>query len=169
MRFFIMAMLMLGMASISQAQTEVYLNKLQEKTSWTFEMDGQLYGLKGTFAGVNGQYMQIRDEEGFKHPIPIDALTERDRLLFWEFRGDVPMINAPGAHARRMQNEQFADYQDRLTEKRIYALKTRAEINSQKPPARGWLAIHVPFNPSMPLGNFFEMNQVQQPPIPYWA
>ena len=167
MKIFIL-IIMLCMSNFATAQTGAYLDKLNEKTTWKFSIGDNLYGLEGDFAGINGDIMQVRDEEGFKHQIPIDSLIETDRALFWEFHGDYPIVGAPGAHSRRMDNELFRSYQERMTERRVYALKTRAEINAMKPPARGWLALRVPYDPLNPLGIGLWTGFVRQPPIPYY-
>lgn len=57
----------------------------------------------------------------------------------------------------------FDEYQARRTERRVYALQQRRAINSQRPPARGWLAIQVPVDPIGP--SAIQRGWVWQPPI----
>ena len=77
-------------------------------------------------------------------------------------------LGSPGAHARRMQNPLYADYHHRLRGRRTEALYTRRAMNMSKPPARGWTAISVPYNPLFGAQgrSFIEMGWVRQPPIP---
>lgn len=169
MRYYILIAftLMMSLVANANAQSEIHLRRLENKKVWTFSIEDGLYGIEGEFAGINGNVMQVRDADGVKYEIPINNLIEEDKRLFWEFDGSRPSIGMPGKHAKLvMENKLFADYQDRLTERRVYALKVRAEIASRKPPARGWLAIRVPYNFADPLG---VMNNgfVIQPSIPY--
>jgi hypothetical protein len=166
-RIILIAFFVLSVPSLVHGQLEAHLNRLNRKTTWTFQADdGQFYSIDGDFAGVNGDLMQVRDIDGIKHRIDIDSLIEKDRLLFWEFRGDTPMIGMPGAHRRRMLTSDYADYQSRLTERHVYALRTRAEIASMRPPARSWTAIRRSdiniMSPIVPL----DRGVVSQPPIP---
>lgn len=166
MRFVVTFLTLTLLTSVAQAQLEAHLNRLTRKTTWTFRADdGNLYRFSGEFAGVNGDVMQIRDADGIRHRVFIDDLIEEDRLLFWEFQGDNPIVGMPGTHARRMENSAYADYDDRLRERRVYALRARAEIASTRPPARGWLAIRAPWidisSPTLPL----DRGVLSQPPI----
>jgi hypothetical protein len=167
---FVFAFLTLPMlTSVAHAQVEAHLNRLERKTTWTFRAtDNNYYSIDGDFAGVNGDAMQVRDADGIRHRIPIDELIEKDRLLFWEFRGDHPLVGMPGTHARRMENQDYADYESRLTERRVYANRIKAELAAQRGPARGWTAIRAPnmvniMSPIVPL----DRGVVTQPPIPY--
>ncbi len=60
----------------------------------------------------------------------------------------------------------LAAYKERLAQRKANALARRHEINTARPPARGWLAIHRPdiniMSPIVPL----DRGVVSQPPIP---
>ena len=76
-----------------------------------------------------------------------------------------PNIGAPGAHARRMANPEFAAYQDRREARWAYANANKGKILARIP-TRTWTAIKVDHNPAMPRGNFIEKGRIWQPPIP---
>ena len=50
------------------------------------------------------------------------------------FRG--PSIGIPGAHARRMENPLYREYQGRLTERHVYAQRKKIELAQSRPPAK---------------------------------
>jgi hypothetical protein len=58
----------------------------------------------------------------------------------------------------------FRAYQERLRNRRYAALAIRRNLNAGKVHVYR-TAIAVPYNPSLPMGNFFETNRVWQPPI----
>ena len=60
----------------------------------------------------------------------------------------------------------FSAYRDRLRYRRMDALAIRRQMYLSRPPARGWLAIRVPFNAALPMGTGIEAGWVRQPAIP---
>jgi hypothetical protein len=76
------------------------------------------------------------------------------------------IIGTPGAHARRMENELFADYQSRRAARWSYANANKGAIIARIP-TRIRVGPPPGFNPSMPFGNFIEMGRVAPFPAPY--
>ena len=60
----------------------------------------------------------------------------------------------------------FEAYQERLAERKAYALEQRRVINATRPPARGWLAIHRPDIDITSSTVSLDRGVVSQPPIP---
>lgn len=163
---FIGLAILVSTASIAVAQVEAHTNRLSKKTDWeVFTLDGS-QTIVGKFDGFANDEVYIKDAEGFRHRIPVDAMADRD--LFWEIRNPMgARISMPGNQARLAANPEYTQYRAKLRGRRTEALYERRQTYLSKPPARGWTGIAVPFNPLFPTygRSMIEMGIVRQPPL----
>ena len=128
---------------------------LGPKVDMWFAADGER--VVADFVRAKNNVITLRRPDGTHVAIEADMLSEESQQLAVN-RAIDQSINLVTA-------SEFQEYQERLTERRVYALNQRRLINESKPPARGWTAISVPYNP---IGtSAIELGWVRQPPIPY--
>ena len=168
-RLIVAALALFALPVTASAQVEAHMNRLHGKRSWSFHTTAGVRSLSGKFAGINNDVFMVQDADGFRHAIPIDALVEEDRGLFFVMR-NAPLAGMPGNFDRLMQtNEKFATSVNSRRGRETEAIYERRKLNADKPPARGWLAVTAPFNPFLGTGGrpMIEQGFVRQPPITY--
>lgn len=109
------------------------------------------------FVRAKNNVITLRRLDGTHVAIEADMLSAESRRL--------AVDRAIDQSIKLVRSSEFQEYQGRLTERRVYALNERRLINENKPPARGWTAISVPYNPIGP--SAIQLGWVRQPPIPY--
>ena len=109
------------------------------------------------FVRAKNNVITLRRPDGTHVAIEADMLSQDSQQL--------AVNRAIDQSINLVTSSVFQEYQDRLTERRVYALNQRRLISENKPPARGWTAISVPYNPIGP--SAIELGWVRQPPIPY--